>query len=65
MPRIIPSQSFSSDELAQALGENPKRIRAAVALMRTGDADLIDKVINGDMTVDAALRMARAAKAQI
>jgi phosphotransacetylase len=66
MPKNITSpRSISSDELANALGEDPRRVHAAVALMRTGRADLINAVVDGRLNVDAALRMARAAKAKI
>jgi hypothetical protein len=67
MPRIIPSQSFSSDELAQALGEDPKRIRAAIAIMRSGDTSVLADLIAGNLSIEQALKTIEggAVKAQI
>jgi hypothetical protein len=63
MPRIIPSQS----ELAQALGEDPKRIRAAIAIMRSGDTGVLEELLAGHTTLEQALKTikGRAVKAQI
>jgi hypothetical protein len=68
MPEIkSPPQSFSSDDWAQALGEDPKRVCAGVALMRSGDTDLLEQVLSGRLSVEQALKTikGRVAKAQI
>lgn len=40
-------------------GVSPAAIDAAIALMRTGRADLISRVIDGHLDVEAAARIAR------
>jgi predicted PhzF superfamily epimerase YddE/YHI9 len=49
-------------ELADDLGIEPKKVATAVALMRTGRADLIVEVMNSRLSVGAALAAAREGK---
>jgi hypothetical protein len=45
--------------LAEKTGLTPDQVKAGIALARTGRVDLLDAVITGRMTVQAALAAAR------
>lgn len=47
------------DALAGSLHVDPKEVRTAIALMRSGRTELINAVITKKMTIAAAIRVLR------
>jgi hypothetical protein len=60
IPIVFQTQDL--DVLASALGVAVTDLHAAILLARTGRADLLERVMAGQLGVRSALRMARGAQ---
>ena len=58
-PQVALTERATSERVAAALGIDPTEVHRAIALARTGRADLLDQVLAGRLDLRAALQVAR------